>query len=298
MKEQDLREALWEASDPETPSARFQRLPLDNKKVALAVARNPSAPPEVLAGIGLRSPEAVLENPCLPPQSLLTLGRYDPQKMLANPLFGLLLLEDPALLKKMPGETFLAVLWLEDPPLTFFGQGIASHAKTPPEILAEVVLSENRSVRDLALLNERTPKEAKARLLSARHWEMRYTLASAPTSWEGALVALSKDRSWKVRLAVAENPKAEALENMRRDPQWQVRRALACHPQASLPLLSGLVRDPKLQVRHALASRESAPKEILVALTEDTAASVRSRVAQNPAAPEEVRAAARKKPPV
>src|SRR4051794_3959505 len=117
------KEQRGEALAPETPPERLWALAEESTTIAYEVAKNPSAPPELLEALASRRSkriqQAVAANPNTPLPLLFTLGRSFPEALLGNLAFSLLLIEKPNLFHEMPPETQRALLRSEGLPAHF-----------------------------------------------------------------------------------------------------------------------------------------------------------------------------------
>lgn len=100
------QEELQEAASPRTAPERLKELAQKMWSLARVVAKNSSAPPELLEWLGRGDDsstwEALAENPSTPPRLLLRLSHHFPQKLLENPVFPLLFVEEPGLFQEIP----------------------------------------------------------------------------------------------------------------------------------------------------------------------------------------------------
>ena len=87
-----------EASSETTSAKRLKELAQD-AKLASVVAKNPAAPPDLLAELADSDPKAprknAMGNPATPYETLMKFASQYPEQLLDNPVFDLLFLENP-----------------------------------------------------------------------------------------------------------------------------------------------------------------------------------------------------------
>lgn len=160
-------------------------------------------------------------------------------------------------------------------------QAVAAHPHAPPEILARLLLDEAEEVRRAAAENPHTPQPARRfaqdlllgrplppeRLLelSERSAGLRPLLLSHPSFPPKALRSFAFDEDWRIRQAVARNPRLDRqlLRRLGQDPDRDVRKAVAANPSAPPDLLERLLCDCDEEVRQAALSNPALPRQIL-----------------------------------
>ena len=184
-----------EAANESTSCDRLFEL-ATSTNLARLVAKNPSAPPELLQELSNSSDaitrENVAANPNTPTEVLLKLGTEFPEQLLDNPVFSLLLLENPNLVEQMPLTTLLSILKLERVPVSFL-EWAAGHS--------------NRDVLLAVVKNPNTPQSALERLAEGTQvsWLGQY-IAQHSNTPGGTLSKLARDKNPNVRHSVAGHP--------------------------------------------------------------------------------------------
>ena len=183
----------------------------------------------------------------------------------------------------------------------------------PDRALVAMARDGRREVQLISAEHPRTPPDALAAIVEATlgpgelevpNWVMRERVAGNPGAGPDLLERLARDRSARVRLAVADNrctPPA-LLVSLSNDEDVLVRAGVARHPSTPEHVLADLVRDPDYAVRHevpearlkllarhpmwevraAVAAHDEAPAALLQRLARDEHAEVRAAVAGNP----------------
>lgn len=258
-----MRQALLqEARDPNTSAERLRSLATGERAVQLAVAQNPSAPPDVLEQLSAEEDDALrsllAQNPSTPPKILYAMCGQFPQQIVANPVFSLLFLENPSFIERISERGFSAVLRLED----------------APEELINLCLESGRPL-------------------------LQRTSAEHPSLAPERLRALSTHPHLAVRVGVAGNPRTppEVLRGMCGD-EPEVFVALSQNPSTPLDALesmfAGLALEqyfgavPQLEqvMCTALASREDLTPSLAQRLAQRTGTA--AALAQNPRTPPEI----------
>lgn len=234
----ELDNLLEEAGNEQTSGARFRELAHLDPKLAIAVAQNPHAPPDLLQALS-RSDDAartnrgeinplaattqtsaseirscVAANPNTPIEVLWKLGVEFPQQLLENPVLSLLLLESPNLIEEIPQQTLRRLFELE----------------TVPDYLCQQLLSHPDSI-------------------------LRRAIADSRDTSIKTLQHLARDSDRDIRLAVAKNPNnpVHLLEQWVQNSDFFVRPAVAENPNAPTHLLEGLARDSTQSIRKLAA---------------------------------------------
>ncbi|MDP7157952.1 MAG: hypothetical protein QF922_07005, partial [SAR324 cluster bacterium] len=111
-----------EASSETTSAKRLKELAQD-AKLASVVAKNPAAPPDLLAELADSDPKALrkntMGNPATPYETLMKFASQYPEQLLDNPVFDLLFLENPNLLNDIPESALRSMLRREVCPESF-----------------------------------------------------------------------------------------------------------------------------------------------------------------------------------
>ena len=112
--------------------------------------------------------------------------------------------------------------------------------------------------------------------------EEDYTVLWSSANLVEVLTELSKDKYWKVRREVAENPAtpAKILEQLSEDED-EVRSAVAGNPRTPPAVLTELSKDKYWKVRFEVAVNPATPAEVLTKLSKDKDEKVRCNVAVN-----------------
>ncbi|RUT04992.1 hypothetical protein DSM106972_038130 [Dulcicalothrix desertica PCC 7102] len=179
---------IKQAADINTHPDRLRDLADFCIELARVVAKNPSAPPDVLEVLSgyQHDPEIqrnVTTNPNTPSEVLIALGADFPSELINNPVFPLLVLEKPSLFQEMPLETLLTLSSKRKKGYS----NIRAHAikaliqKDPKKagaVLAEFVSSdEPTSPRFIFLLHPLAPAEFLEKHANSVCWIERYAVA-------------------------------------------------------------------------------------------------------------------------
>ncbi len=151
-----------EASSETTSAKRLKELAQD-AKLASVVAKNPAAPPDLLAELADSDPKALrknaMGNPATPYETLMKFASQYPKQLLDNPVFDLLLLENPNLLNDIPVSGLRSLLRREVCPESFLRWAsksedervllaVAMNADTPKEVLEALADHTNKTVSE------------------------------------------------------------------------------------------------------------------------------------------------------
>lgn len=252
--------------------------PALEKAVLAAVAGNPNTAPALLFELAPRFPREVVQNPAL--------------------LF--LLLEDPALLGKIPDGALHAILTDEQAPAAWLALAlqrpdrwihtlVASSPRTPPEVLVRlagsadaqvrIVIAHNRSTPPAVLAHfARTEDEAGATLLALRRAVARNPSAPIPT-----LEHLAEDPALLPHAAANPSLPSYLVPILAEHADAAVRAAVATRPHLPPRVVRRLAADPAPEVRRALARHATDPA-LLQRLAEQDAG-IQRPLADNPSAP-------------
>ena len=291
-----------EASSETTSAKRLKELAQD-AKLASVVAKNPAAPPDLLAELADSDPKALrknaMGNPATPYDTLMKFASQYPEQLLDNPVFDLLLLENPNLLNDIPESGLRSLLRREVCPESFLrwaskseDEGVllavAMNADTPKEVLETLADHTNKTVSEAVglhvnLAGELTEswedvfqksvkmEEAQSKQTADRHALLYWT--KLIPEW----LVLKCCVPLRVRSSVAENPNTpvELLQQLAKDEDIGVRRDVAGNPNTPIPLLEKLAEDKGAFAREGVAGNPNTPVELLQQLAKDEDASRR-----------------------
>jgi Leucine rich repeat variant len=115
-----------------------------------------------------------------------------------------------------------------------------------------------------------------------RRWVV-IALASDESRTHDELVILGKHLSWRVRRAVASNPRTPfaVVDSLATDPSARVRVRVAGHPMTSPMRLADLSLERLRETRRRVALNENTPPEVQLRLARDDSSDVRAALAQN-----------------
>ena len=153
---------------------------------------------------------------------------------------------------------------------------LAASENTPPQVLEALLLDEDEGVRRAAKANPKTPEESLelfARLEAGEPAQAPLELLGRGHVWMRSLVA-----------RYAHTPPA-VLERLRGDEDWRVRQAVASNPRLPARELGLLALDPDRDVRQAVAANPNTPPELLERLAGDENETVREAASLNPGVP-------------
>lgn len=102
----DAADLIAEAKQETTSKERLQELASISDRLAEVVARNVTAPPELLNKLATHNSKAVRKavtsNPKTPKKTLFDLGIFFPQELLDNPIFDFSWFKNLSFIKKIP----------------------------------------------------------------------------------------------------------------------------------------------------------------------------------------------------
>lgn len=187
---------------------------------------------------------------------------------------------------------------------------IASHVKTPPDILERLAHDPAAAVRTAVLGNPQTSdvimrrlthdRDVEVRTAAVRRYWLRHdrkaaddaglrrSMADDPGTSAETLAVLAEDDDPSVRSRVTsllayfrggEDVQPETLRALAHVADDEVRQAVARHRRTPTQTLRLLLADPVASVRLSLAVNEGLPDDLLRALAKDEAAEVRTAVA-------------------
>lgn len=290
---------LLEASDINTPPERLEKLAHKTIELARVVAKNPSAPPDLLEDLFYHQEDEelhqnIVSNPNTPIDALLELGAEFPRELVNNPVFPLLLLENPHLFDEMPSNTIISILRLNDIPEEYFAMAadceddkvltvIANHIKAPEQALIKIVSNTCEEYESylaaISHVNYKLEKIDIWRYLvnkSIQHFyflrhirekeEFLYDIGIVP---ESCLPGLLEN----TRVAIVINPqtpihlKELVDETLNEDPPIEVEAAR--NPETPIETLIELSNIPFLIIKKALAENPSTPMFVLKKLARE-----------------------------
>ena len=294
-----------EASNETTSAKRLKELAQD-AKLASVVAKNPAAPPDLLAELADSDPKALrkntMGNPATPYETLMKFASQYPEQLLDNPVFDLLFLENPNLLNDIPESALRSMLRREVCPESFLRWAsksedeevllaVAMNADTPQEELEALADHTNKTVSEAVglhvnLAGELTESwedvfqksvkmEEQSEKMEDRH-ALLYGTGLMP-EW----LVFQRVLPLKVRKKVASNPdtpvelRLELLQQLAKDEKWAVRREVARNPNTPGELLQQLAKDESSDVRGDVARNPNTPLEAYFYLRLDKNQSVR-----------------------
>ncbi|WP_165863887.1 hypothetical protein [Capsulimonas corticalis] len=284
------RSELQEAQDPQTPAHRLRELAAKQRSsaVARAVAENPNSPPDLLAALCHRIPEAVLNNPALP----------------------LVLLENPAWTKRLAPEAALQMLKFETAPADLLHMlarqpGLVGHtARLHVGIAGECGPNWESEAREALWESSGLPGRDgnfPVRLLEldlvagwlaeplAAHWDskVRRATARSPHTPREVLQPLRRaGGSHDLNSVVPADPAmpSPALERLARGGSW-AKRLAARHPNTPIAVLEKLASEDNEAIRWSLVKNPSTPTHLIAGLTTKLGDNFRRGCARDPETP-------------
>lgn len=273
-----------EAVDEGTTGDRLRELAQISIELARLVAKNSSAPPELLQELSASSDviirKNVAANPNTPTEILLNLGTEFPEQMLENPLFSLLLLENPNLVNEMPLPTLQSILKLKQVPIFF---------------LEQAANKQEWEVQLAVTMNPNTPQSALERLAAAnRYSSVARNIAEHPNTTGSVLEKLAEHENDECHYFIAKHPKtpSNVLARLAETliTKWQTNlglfRTIAKHPNTPVSTLEFLAKEDRTKgidsLRVAVAENSNTPLKILEKLAQDKDYWVRRAVALHP----------------
>ena len=302
-----------EAVHENTPSDHLIELAQVSTELAQLVAKNPSAPSDLLRELSKSSDRIIRKNitanPNTPTEILLNLGSEFPEQLLNNPSFFLLWLEHPNLLDEMPQATLLSLLKQESVPVSWLEQAV-SQLDCEAQLLTEddYFYDMDRRARQqhskvqlgLAVaMNAQTPKTLLEKLVHSQYVEVQeaaqlhVTQAGEMTSgWDEAAREALRTTNFPHHRSAAHTPYLEnlahrglipefVLEQLARHHDKDVRSLVAYLPNTPARILDQLALDEDCDVRRDVAFKSRTPIETLEQLALDQDSYVRSGVAYN-----------------
>ena len=245
---------LDEASCPLTPADRLRLLAFRSEQHRLLIAANPAAPPDLLERFAQEGSEplqaCLATNPALPTPLFWHLAHRFPREILENPLFGLLLLDLPAL-AQVPPQALMALLGTGRLPESWFWL-----------------------VYDLA---------------SQSNWGLMFSLAELETTPAKLLQKLLEQHKAPALVKSVLRRKylpPRVLDQLLQTPDTNVQVLLAKSPLAPPEWLASHVHSPHEALRIAIAGHPRSPLRVIEALLDDPSGRVRLRAVQHGSLPE------------
>jgi pentose-5-phosphate-3-epimerase len=310
-----------EATHESTPGDRLKELAQISTELPQLVAKNPSAPSELLQELSnsgdVITRQNVVANPNTPTEVLLNLGSEFPEQLLNNPSFFLLWLENPNLLDEMPQTTLLSIFKQESVPISLLEWAV-NHLDSQVQLVAEDdvfyrmdhrAAQQHSKVKLLALavaMNAQTPKTLLEKLVHSQYGEVQEA-ARLHVNWSGEMTS-GWDEAAREALRTTPFPhhRSEAhapylknlakrdlipefvLEELARHQDKDVRSLVAYLPNTPAKILEQLALDEDSFVRSDVAYKSHTPVKILEQLALDKDNHVRSAVAYNSHTPAKI----------
>lgn len=307
-----------EATNESTPSDRLKELANISTELAQLVAKNPSAPSELLLKLSESNDEtirkSVAANPNTPTEVLLNLGGEFPEQLLNNPTFFLLWLESPNLLDEMPQTTLLGILKQESVPVSLL-ELVVNQLDSQVQLVAEDnffyrkdrrAAQQHSKVKLLTLavaMNAQTSKTLLEKLVHSQYVEVQEA-ARLHVNWAGEMTS-GWDEAAREALRTTPFPHHRSgahtpyldnlahrglipefvLEQLARHQDKDVRSLVAFLPNTPAKTLEQLAQDEDSHVRRDVAYNSNTPLKILEQLAQDEDSDVRSSVVYNPNTP-------------
>ena len=286
---QDAKLASVVAKNPAAPPDLLAELAQD-AKLASVVAKNPAAPPDLLAELADSDPKALrkntMGNPATPYETLMKFASQYPEQLLDNPVFDLLFLENPNLLNDIPESALRSMLRREVCPESFLRWASKSEDE---EVLLAVAMNADTPQEELEALADHTNKTVSEAV------GLHVNLAGELTeSWEDVFQKSVKMEEQSEKM----EDRHALLYGTGLMPEWlvfqrvlplKVRKKVASNPdtpvELRLELLQQLAKDEKWAVRREVARNPNTPGELLQQLAKDESSDVRGDVARNPNTP-------------
>lgn len=257
-----------QAEDENTPTEILSQLAHESIELAIIVAKNPSATPELLRELSfinnIKIRESLVSNPNTPKDILFELAGEFPQEFIANPILDLLLLENPQLpldisywtlrklltLKEVPGWLLTGAAVHPNSEIVYF---VARHPQTSIEILHQIIPRSHDDVRIGICISQRgdVTLEILEVLAKDSPIPVKLHLAKQDNTPPSVLTILadSTDKNWNVCL--------------------ELHVSVAKHPHTPIAVLSQLLASGEFKIKRAIAMRENLPKSLFVALAMD-----------------------------
>ena len=304
-----------EASNENTPTFRLTELAAISTNLKRLVAKNISAPPELLQELSYSCDHAtrqnVAANPNTPTDVLLYLGGKFPEQLLNNPVFSLLWLENPNFLEQIPINILRTILKYESVPIVLLEKAanildldvriaLTMNPLTPKKVLEKLVTIPNSKVQEPAQLHVNIAGELgedgyqgdlpginSFNNLSVEEKKCAENLAKKGLIPKFLLSQLAKHRHKDIRSLVALNPQtpSELLKQLAQDCYGEVRKAVASNPNTPISFLKQLVNDKSYAVRQSAIENPHLPAKLLEKLASNQNYLVRESVASNPKTP-------------
>lgn len=280
----EIESWIQEANSEQTPPDRLTLLARIDDELARLVAKNPAAPPHLLADLSdsydAVTRQNVASNPNTPTAVLFELGCEFPEELLSNPIFTLLQLENPNLVSQIPTAT------------------LASLYKSPnvPDSFIEWGIKQGNGELYLALtMNPKLSHSLLEKLLYCKDfWATEATVLHINYS-RGKLSYGEEDAIQSVwSIYWGDEDYRDSLRQLKWfEPIYQKIAPILFKNNSSLldSLVSygeDLAADPNLEERLTLAKSPDTTRETLVELAFDRNIWIRRNVAKNPKTPPEI----------
>lgn len=309
-----------EASSELTSQKRLAALASLSSQLARLVARNRSAPADLLAILGSHSDATVRKwvasHPNTPPTVLAKLGTQFPDQLLDNPILDVLLLENPNILKELPIGTRRSLLKRENCPASLLewlaqeeDEGIqlalAMNPNAPAHVLRKLGECKSEKVINAARghVNYPTARKRGQRSLEdgikatvfgealtrsqlkATRILLPWVTAHGPTVRQisPVLSGWVRHQLWRAVAGAPCVPKT-AFHSLAKDRDKSVRLAVAGNPCTPPAILEKLSREGEQVVLETVAGNPGTPPSVLRYLSKGKQA-LRRIVAENPATP-------------
>jgi len=286
-------EELSQARDAGTPARQLARLAAEVRTASTRRGDGMSALEKAVLA-------AVAGNPNTAPALLFELASGFPGEVVRNPAVFLLLLEDPALLEKIPDHALRAILAHPEAPVAWLGLAVerpeawirwlvAASPRTPPDVLARLAGNADATTRIAVAANPRTPVALLARFARTEDdagptlFALRRAVAGNPSAPLPTLEHLASDPTLLPFAAANPSLPEYLLEALSLHDDPLVRAALAKQPRLAPRLLRRLAADPVPEVRRSLARHATDPVDLHRLTAQDS--TVLRALADNPSAP-------------
>jgi hypothetical protein len=294
--EMSLRD-LETARDPATTAADLGRV------ASAAQTAWSKRPDRRISPLDTEILAAVAGNPNAAPPLLFQLAPRFPGQVVRNPALTFMLVEDPALLEKMPVQALSAILNHPEAPPAWLALAaqrpepwvlvvVGASPRTPGEVLARLAEGGIHAVRVAVAGNRGAPGDVLARLArrqdDAAHvvFNLRVPLAGNPATPLSTLDFLAADRALLPYIAANAALPEYLFDVLAADEDAMVRAALATQARLPARLVRRLAGDAEAHVRKAVA-RHAVNPDTLAQLA-DHGGVISRPLAQNPAVPSSI----------
>ena len=252
----------------------------------MAIARNPSVPPNLLAMLK-RDPHILVARQAQVTENAKAEEKSRQDELLTRPSEPLDLSELAQLVCEelrrscRPWQLAGTPWWAALPVYKRLGTGSFSNALSrsplPMDLLAvcqeslnRCAVAESPTAPSPSVAGPRDQPDIELRASDNSKW-IRKAVADDQDAPAHVLEILAKDIEWLVRSSVAENPAApqHLLQALATDSQSWVRKSVAKNPRTPQAILEALALDQDLLVRHNVCRNPSAPWTLLKQLSAD-----------------------------